>query len=55
MALVTVSKESALAEAGISVLMSSAFHGLSGNLGLCAYTASEINSALVLQAENVGQ
>ncbi len=36
MALLTVSKESALTEAGNSTLTSSVFHGLAGNFCLCA-------------------
>ena len=37
MALLTVSKESALVEAGNSVLSSSVFQWLEGNFVLCAY------------------
>ena len=36
MALLTVSKESALTEAGNSVLMASVFHRLAANFGFCA-------------------
>ena len=36
MALLTVSKESALAEAGNSVYTASVFHGLAANFGFCA-------------------
>ena len=36
MALLTVSTESALTEAGNSVLTASVFHGLAANLGFCA-------------------
>ena len=36
MALLTVSTESALTEAGNSVLTASVFHGLSANFGFCA-------------------
>ena len=35
MALLTVSTESALTEAGNSVLTASVFHGLAANLGFC--------------------
>ena len=35
MALLTISKELALTEAGNSVLMSSVFHRLAGNFGFC--------------------
>ena len=37
MALLTVSTESALTEAGNSVLMASVFHGLVANFGFCAW------------------
>ena len=36
MALLTVSTESALMEAGSSVLTASVFHGLAANFGFCA-------------------
>ena len=36
MALLTVSTESALTEAGNSLLTASVFHGLAANLGFCA-------------------
>ena len=36
MALLTVSTESALTEAGNSVLTASVFHGLAANFGFCA-------------------
>ena len=36
MALLTVSRESALTEAGITLLTASVFHGLAVNLGFCA-------------------
>ena len=37
MALLTVSTESALTEAGNSVLSASVFHGLAANFGFCAW------------------
>ena len=37
MALLTVSTESALTEAGNSMLTASVFHGLAGNFGFCAF------------------
>ena len=55
MALLTVSKESALAEAGNSVLSSSVFSGLAGNFGLCACILHVAkHSTLTLLAQKFG-
>ncbi len=52
MALLTVSKESALLEAGNSALMSGVFHGLAGNFCLCACVLHAVwHSLLTVSAE----
>ena len=54
MALLTVSKELALMEAGNSVLTASIFHGLAGNFGFCACVLSVTRHSTLALARKWG-